>query len=127
MRRFDSAPRRFSPVQRWSVATMTTRRERTISATLPGMRIAISAILLLAACHDSDAPKPPASPAASSATTVKPAAPGEAPRSGERDLEAIANQFMIASLHGDRTLARHLMLSYDELVAITTKSIVRAD
>jgi hypothetical protein len=95
--------------------------------TLAGMRIAISIITLLAACHAPDAPKTPASPPAGSATSAAPTSPAEAPRIDENDLEAVANQFMTASLHGNRKLASHLMLSYDELVALTTKPIVRAD
>jgi hypothetical protein len=95
------------------------------------MRIAISVSLTLtlwlAACHDPDAPKTPASPPANSATPAKATAPNETPRIDENDLGAVANQFVTASLHGDRKLARHLMLSYDELVAITTKSVDRAD
>ena len=98
-----------------------------MSATLIGMRIAISAVTLLAACHDPAAPKTQASSPTASVTAATPAAPNGTPRIDERDLEAVANQFVTASLHGDRTLASHLMLSYDELVALTTKPVDRAD
>jgi hypothetical protein len=68
----------------------------------------------------------PAQPAPSSVTPAKPAV-AQAPASGDGDLADVAARFGTAALGGDRPTARHLTLTYDDVVAMTTKQVTRED
>jgi hypothetical protein len=70
---------------------------------------------------------PPASSTVAPAPSAARPAVAHAPASGDGDLADVAARFGTAALRGDRPTARHLTLTYDEVVAMTTKQVTRDD